>query len=293
MDCKAALLETDGDQEAAADYLRTKVRDAVVIMTGRFWLKKQLVALLFVVRRAGFVFFDSYVLHMFSIHHGYELPYNHSLCEFMHQPLVDFFLQGLAKADKKASRVAAEGKIAVSQKDGKAVMVEVNCETDFVAKDGNFIGFCDQVAEAAVGVDGDSVEDLVATKAGDDTIEAIRQGLVAKIGENIQVRRMVSRGDGSNSVGAYVHMNKIGVMVEMEGGNEDLCKDVAMHIAAMNPPFATPDDVPAEVLEKEKKFLSDQALESGKPAEIVEKMVEGTLRSLKFFFCKRTGESYG
>mmetsp|Transcript_42577 Transcript_42577/g.102648 ORF Transcript_42577/g.102648 Transcript_42577/m.102648 type:complete len:332 (+) Transcript_42577:164-1159(+) len=209
MDCKAALLENDGDQEAAADYLRTK---------------------------------------------------------------------GLAKADKKASRVAAEGKIAVSQKDGKAVMVEVNCETDFVAKDGNFIGFCDQVAEAAVGIDNDSVDDLVASKAGDDTLEVIRQGLVAKIGENIQVRRMVSRGDGSNSVGAYVHMNKIGVMVEMEGGNEDLCKDVAMHVAAMNPPFATPDDVPAEVLEKEKKFLSDQALESGKPAEIVEKMVEGRIR---------------
>lgn len=182
----------------------------------------------------------------------------------------------MAKADKKASRVAAEGKIAVSQGTNKAVMVEVNCETDFVAKDGNFLGFCNQVAEAAASIDGDSVEDLMATKAGGDTLEAVRQGLVAKIGENIQVRRMVSRGDGSSTVGAYVHMNKIGVMVELDGGNTDLCTDVAMHIAAMNPPYATADDVPAEVLEKEKRLLSEQALESGKPADIVEKMVEGT-----------------
>ena len=119
--------------------------------------------------------------------------------------------KGLAKADKKASRVAAEGKIAFSSSGNKAVLVEVNCETDFVGKDANFGGFCDQVAEAAVDVDNDSVEILLETKVADGaTIEETRQALVAKIGENIQVRRMTSRGGEGSIVGAYIHMNRIG-----------------------------------------------------------------------------------
>merc|ERR1712157_175885 len=209
MDCKKALIECDGDQEAAIDYLRTK---------------------------------------------------------------------GLAKADKKAARIAAEGKIAFATSGNKAVMVEVNCETDFVGKDSNFLSYCDKVANAALNVDDDKVESIMAQEVDGETLEATRQAMVAKIGENIQVRRMESRGGEDSTVGCYVHMNRIGVLVELEGGSEELCKDVAMHVAAMNPPFATADDGPADVLEKEKKILSDQALESGKPPAIVEKMVEGRIR---------------
>jgi len=209
MDCKKALIESEGDQEAAAEFLRKK---------------------------------------------------------------------GLAKADKKASRVAAEGKIVVATKNNKAVMVEVNCETDFVAKDDNFMGFCDKVAGAAVDIDGDDVSKLMETEVGGEALEETRQAMVAKIGENIQVRRMTSRGGEGTTTGAYVHMNRIGVLVEIEGGDESVCTDVAMHVAAMNPPYAVPEDVPADVLEKERKILSDQALESGKPADIVEKMVEGRIR---------------
>eukprot|EP00980_Cylindrotheca_fusiformis_P002030 scaffold449_cov138-Cylindrotheca_fusiformis.AAC.6 len=209
MDCKKALIETDGDQEAAADFLRKK---------------------------------------------------------------------GLAKADKKASRVAAEGKIAFASGGNRAVMVEVNCETDFVGKDSSFLGYCDKVATAALEVSDGQIETLMNQEVDGETLEATRQALVAKIGENIQVRRLQSRGGEGSTVGVYVHMNRIGVMVELGGGDESLAQNIAMHVAAMNPPFATPDDVPAEVLEKEKKLLTEQALESGKPAEIVEKMVEGRIR---------------
>lgn len=209
MDCKKALIECDGDQEAAADYLRKK---------------------------------------------------------------------GLVKADKKATRIAAEGKIAFASSGSKAVMVEVNCETDFVGKDSTFLAYCNQVANAALGVEGDSVEALMTQESEGETLEATRQALVAKIGENIQVRRINSRGGEGSTVGCYVHMGRIGVLVELEGGSEQLCTDVAMHVAAMNPPFAVAEEVPQDVLEKEKKVLSDQALESGKPEAIVEKMVEGRIR---------------
>lgn len=193
--------------------------------------------------------------------------------------------KGLAKADKKASRVAAEGRMTMAVTDGAAVLVEVNCETDFVAKDGSFISFCSDLADAALAYPekpasgGVQKADFLETSAeGGQTYEAQRQALVAKIGENIQVRRYASRGSSDTTVGGYVHMNRIGVLVELEGGTADLAADVAMHVAALNPPYAKPDDVPQDVLEKEKKFLSEQALESGKPAEIVEKMVEGRIR---------------
>lgn len=186
---------------------------------------------------------------------------------------------GLAKADKKATRIAAEGKIAVAKKDGRCVMVEVNCETDFVAKDTNFNAFTSQVATAALDVEKeDDMVSLMSASVDDQTVDEARQAIVNKIGENIQVRRFASIGSPDSTVGAYVHMNRIGVLVELEGGTEELAVDCAMHVAAMNPMFATPDQVDEAVLEKERKFLTEQALESGKPEAIVEKMVEGRIR---------------
>ncbi len=184
---------------------------------------------------------------------------------------------GLAKADKKAGRVAAEGKIAEAQADGKAVLVEINSETDFVAKDESFNGFAGQVAAAALTLGSDDVEALKAADVGGQSVEEARQALVAKIGENIQVRRMASvETDGV--IGSYVHGGRIGVLVELDGGDEELAKDLAMHVAALNPAYATVDDIPADVVAKEKEILVAQAADSGKPAEIIEKMVEGRLR---------------
>lgn len=186
---------------------------------------------------------------------------------------------GLAQADKKASRVAAEGKIAlaVSGDNRRAVMVEVNCETDFVAKDENFISFADAIADNALKQGDDDIDALMSSTIGDKTAEEARQALVAKIGENIQVRRMVSCST-EGVLGAYVHGGKIGVLVDLEGGDEPLARDLAMHVAAMNPEFISADDVPEDVVAKEKEILAAQAEDSGKPAEIVEKMISGRLR---------------
>merc|ERR1719183_3386665 len=185
--------------------------------------------------------------------------------------------KGLAKADKKASRIAAEGKIAVATVGGKSVLVEVNCETDFVAKDDSFSSFCDTTAAAAVAMDGDDVETLMKSSVDGGSLEDVRAGLVSKIGENIQVRRVVTRGSDATTTGAYIHMNRIGVLVELEGGSAELCTDVAMHVAAMDPLYATSDDVPAEDLEKEREILTAQVADSGKPEDIIKKMVEGRL----------------
>lgn len=185
--------------------------------------------------------------------------------------------KGLAKADKKASRVAAEGKIAVATVGGKSVLVEVNCETDFVAKDGSFAKFADQAAEAAAALGGEDVEALMAASIEGGTLEDVRAGLVSKIGENIQVRRVLARGTDATTTGAYIHMQRIGVLVEIEGGTPELCTDVAMHVAAMNPMYATKEDVPAEELEKEREILTAQVADSGKPEDIIKKMVEGRL----------------
>ncbi len=186
---------------------------------------------------------------------------------------------GLAQADKKASRVAAEGKIALATSpDGKkAVMVEVNCETDFVAKDGNFNAFADAVANNALLHGSADVATLMLTPLGAATIEEARQALVAKIGENIQVRRFESRST-SGALGCYIHSGKIGVLVELTGGSEELAKDLAMHVAALNPKFVAEQDVPAEFIAKEKEILIAQAADSNKPADIIEKMVSGRLR---------------
>ena len=186
---------------------------------------------------------------------------------------------GLAQADKKASRVAAEGKIALSlSENGKqAVMVEVNCETDFVAKDENFNSFADAVAANALSQDPANVEALLVTRIGDETVEQARQALVNKIGENVQVRRF-ARIASEGTIGAYVHGGKIGVLVDLSGGDETLARDLAMHIAALNPEYVSDEDVPAEIIAREKDILVAQAESSGKPAEIIEKMVTGRLR---------------
>ena len=186
---------------------------------------------------------------------------------------------GLAQADKKASRIAADGRIALASKEDRSevVMVEINCETDFVAKDANFLAFTDAVASNALAASADDVEAIMATEFDGTSLESARQALVTKIGENIQVRRM-ARMTGCNNVGAYIHGGHIGVMVDLEGGDEELARDIAMHIAALNPAFIDVDDVPADVLEKEKQFLISQAADSGKPADIIEKMVSGRMR---------------
>ena len=187
---------------------------------------------------------------------------------------------GLAKADKKASRVAADGRVVIATDDASkhAVMVEINSETDFVAKDDNFLNFAGKIADKALYNAIDSVSDLLDLEDDDHgSMEEARQALVAKIGENIQVRRM-ERMQSEGVIGDYVHGGRIGVLVNLEGGDADLARDVAMHIAAMNPQFIDRDDVPAEVVSKEKGVLVAQAEDSGKPAEIIEKMVEGRLR---------------
>ncbi len=187
---------------------------------------------------------------------------------------------GLAKADKKAGRVAAEGRIAAAQDGGKAVLVEVNSETDFVAKDSNFIALCEAVAQAALGAN--DVEALKAVKLPTgETVEEARAAVIAKLGENIQVRRLVSV-ESTGVVGAYVHGGKIGVLVELTGGDAELARGLAMHVAAMNPPYNKPADVPADFLAKEKEIalaqMSDK--EKAKPAEILEKIIGGKVAKI-------------
>jgi len=186
---------------------------------------------------------------------------------------------GLAQADKKSARVAAEGKIVLATNDdhSKAVMVEVNCETDFVAKDENFNAFAGAVAQNALNMDGTDIAALMETDVNGDTVEQARQALVAKIGENIQVRRMMRVSTGG-VLGSYVHGGKIGVTVDLEGGDTELARDIAMHVAALSPEFISVDDIPQDIMDKEKNILVAQAADSGKPPEIVEKMVSGRLR---------------
>lgn len=189
---------------------------------------------------------------------------------------------GLAKADKKAGRIAAEGRVAIEiSDDGKlATILEVNCETDFVSGGDEFMDFVRTVAKSALKAKPDTVEALVELPYGDsgDSIEHTRQTMVAKIGENIQVRRFEVLESSSGTYGSYLHGTRIGVLVNMECGDDALIKDIAMHIAASNPICVAEDDVPVDTLEKEKEILREQALKSGKPADIVEKMLEGRIR---------------
>jgi len=189
---------------------------------------------------------------------------------------------GLAKADKKAGRIAAEGRIAVAQNDGKAVLVEINSETDFVAKDGNFLAFTDAVAKAALSSGAADAETLKDAKLpSGETVEEARAAVIAKVGENVQVRRL-ARTDTSNNVSAYVHGGRIGVLVEVKGGDAELARGLAMHIAAMNPPYVTPAHVPADFIAKEKEIalaqMSDK--EKNKPSDILEKIIGGKIAKI-------------
>lgn len=189
---------------------------------------------------------------------------------------------GLAKADKKADRVAAEGRIAVAQADGKAVLVEINSETDFVAKDENFVAFTNAVAQAALASGAADVEALkVAKLASGETVEETRAAAISKLGENIQVRR-IARVDSANNVAAYVHGGKIGVLVEVQGGDAELARGLAMHIAAMNPPYNKAANVPAEFVAKEKEIELAKMSEKdkSKPAEILEKIISGKIAKI-------------
>ncbi len=184
---------------------------------------------------------------------------------------------GLAKADKKAARGGAEGTVAVERAGNTAVLVEVNCETDFVARGDEFLGFARSVARAALEKAPADVNALVALTSGASTIDEQRRVLIAKIGENISVRRF-ARVTSQGALGAYIHGGRIGALVALKGGDEALARDLAMHVTAANPAYIDASGVPAAVLDKEREILAEQTKAEKKPPEIVAKMVEGRLR---------------
>ncbi|MBI1196036.1 MAG: elongation factor Ts [Gammaproteobacteria bacterium] len=190
---------------------------------------------------------------------------------------------GLIKAGKKAGRVAADGAIFIETTDGgKAVAIlEINCETDFVAKGDDFQGFAAKVMARILSDKPASVEELLALPAAAgsaETLDTARQELIAKIGENINVRRFNIIKTEAGQVGGYLHGVRIGVIVEMNGGDDVLLKDVAMHVAASSPVAVSEADVPADAVAKEREIVMAQSATSGKPQEIIEKMVDGRMR---------------
>ncbi|WP_025254290.1 translation elongation factor Ts [Alteromonas sp. ALT199] len=183
---------------------------------------------------------------------------------------------GQAKAAKKAGRIAAEGVILTKVEGGRATMLELNCETDFVARDEGFLKFGNELLEVAAANNINDIDTLNDAELNGSKVSEVRDALVAKIGENISPRRVINvEGD---TLGAYVHGGRIGVISILTGGNEELAKDVAMHVAAASPQFVKPENVPAEVVEKEKEIQIEIAIQSGKPAEIAEKMVAGRMK---------------
>ncbi len=183
---------------------------------------------------------------------------------------------GQAKAAKKAGNIAAEGAIVIAKDGNTVIALEVNSQTDFVAKDDNFSAFANKVAKAALAARETDVEKISALTIDGQTVEEARVALVQKIGENIQVRR-AQLVEGA-VLATYSHGLKIGVVVSMEGGNEELARDVAMHIAAAKPEAIAPENVSPAVIAKEREIAEAKAAESGKPANIVEKMVEGAVK---------------
>ncbi|NQY62416.1 MAG: elongation factor Ts [Alteromonadaceae bacterium] len=183
---------------------------------------------------------------------------------------------GQAKAAKKAGRIAAEGVILTKAENGVATIVELNCETDFVARDESFVAFGAKLIKVAFAAKANSIEVLNAEKIGELSVEETRANLVNKIGENMTVRR-VTTIEGAELTASYVHGGRIGVIAAMNGGDAELAKDIAMHAAAANPQYVKPEDVPADVVAKEKEIQLDIALQSGKPKEIAEKMVNGRM----------------
>ena len=176
------------------------------------------------------------------------------------------------KASKKSGRSAADGLIGIEMQDQNIFMVEVNCETDFVARDDSYISFTKEVLEIYSKNPDMSLEQLLETG-----IEDSRERLVQKLGENIIVRRM-AKTDNSSTIGSYLHSNhKIGCLVSLDGGDEELANDIAMHAAATDPMAVSPSDIPEDVLSKEREIFKAQSEESGKPPEIIEKMIEGKI----------------
>lgn len=194
--------------------------------------------------------------------------------------IVEMRKAGQAKADKKADRIAAEGVIvfARSQDGRRAILVEINSETDFVARDASFTQFATDVAETALSAHVVDVAVLAQTKMAnhDMTVEEARQALVAKIGENIKIRRIESI-ESEGTVGAYMHGSRIGVLVALSTADDVLAKDIAMHVAASKPIVVSRDDVPEAAIENEREIFMAQAKDSGKPADIIAKMVEGRI----------------
>ena len=189
---------------------------------------------------------------------------------------------GQAKADKKAGRIAAEGLIVIRQTVGAAAMVEINCETDFVTKNDDFRAFADAVADTALNGDPADLAALLALNmANGQSVEQNRRECIAKIGENMNVRRFARLASDQGVIGCYLHGTRIGVLVELAGGDADLAKDIAMHIAASRPLCVSAEDVPADLVARERDIFAAQAATSGKPANIIDKMVEGRLR--KYF----------
>ena len=189
---------------------------------------------------------------------------------------------GLSKADKKASRVAAEGRIVAAQAGKTAVLVEINCETDFVGKDASFLKFTDTVADIALKSGAADVDALkAAAYPGASNVEEAAKTLIATIGEKIAVRRM-ARVESDNVIGSYIHGGRIGVLVSLKGGSEELAKGIAMHVAAMNPAHIRAEDVPADFVAKEKDIALSQMTEKdkAKPAEILEKIIAGKINKI-------------
>ncbi|MFB3064648.1 MAG: translation elongation factor Ts [Gammaproteobacteria bacterium] len=186
---------------------------------------------------------------------------------------------GLAKADKRVGRVAAEGAVVVRQSADNqyAAILEINCETDFVSGGDDFRGFVDAVADAVLVGKPDSMDALMALSAGNQSVEEARRGLVARIGENVQLRRF-ELIESAGVLASYLHGIRIGVVVSAEGGDIDLARDIAMHVAALSPQCVSEADVPAKTLAREREILVAQARTEGKPEEIVEKMVAGRMR---------------
>ena len=188
---------------------------------------------------------------------------------------------GQAKAEKKAKRVAAEGKIVIKNNLENAVIVEINSETDFAANDSNFTDFANSIADVLLQNEISDINSLNDLKLSDDvSVEEARTNLISKIGENISIRRFDKIHQAIN-IGEYSHGSRIGVIVSLDKSDPDLAKDIAMHIAASNPVCLDEEDVPEDLVSREKRIFLEQASSSGKPPEIIEKMVEGRMK--KFF----------
>lgn len=190
-------------------------------------------------------------------------------------------ISGLAKADKKSDNTAAEGVVSIklAEDSGSYAIVEINSQTDFASKSEDFTGFVSDVTDLILTQKPADVDGLAALQMGSgESVEQTSKALIAKIGENIQVRRFVAGQSAGSALGQYSHGGRIGVVCEMDGGDDELAREIAMHIAASKPICVSDAEVPAEVLEKEKNILMAEAADSGKPPEIIEKMVQGRIK---------------